>query len=106
VNPSTPLAIVGVQTTDEPFSFDEYAAIESALRVFGRVYVHAAHLPYGFWWDTLRPSIELVRDGERPRESLPLEGAWISARAFVPRDDPRYHRAVEPLRAPLKTLEA
>jgi hypothetical protein len=105
VNPSAPWAVVGGQATDEPFSFAHYAAIESARQVFGSVHVHAVHLPYGFWWDTLRSNIELVRDGEPPRDPLSLDGAWIAAAEFVLRDDPRYEGAVEPLRAPLKALE-
>ena len=91
--------------TDEPFSFGEYAAIESARRMLGPVQVHATHLPYGFWWDTLRPTIELVRDGEPSGDPLPLDGAWVSADEFIPREDPRYDNAVAPLRAPLNALE-
>ena len=92
VNPSTLRAVVGEQATDEPFSFGDYAAIETAQRLLGPVQVHAAHLPYGFWWDTLRPSIDLARDGDPPHDRLPLDGAWISAAVFVSRDDPRYEK--------------
>ena len=106
VNPTSLRAVVGAQATDEPFSFGEYAAIETAQRVLGPVQVHAPHLPYGFWWDTLRPGVDLVRDGDPPRDPLPLDGAWLSGTVFVSRDDPRYHDAVEPLRAPLKLLES
>ena len=61
--------------------------------------VLARHLPYGVWWDRLRPSVQLVRDGEPSVEPLPLNGVWVDPTTFVPLDDPRYEDSAAPYRA-------
>jgi hypothetical protein len=80
------VAVVGTEPTDEPFPFLAYVAIASARAYLGPVVVHANHLPYGVWWDRLRPTIELVRQGEVPADTLPLNGIWVDGGHFLPAD--------------------
>lgn len=84
------MAVVGQELTDEPFPFASYVAIASARDHLGPVQVHARYLPYGVWWDRLRPTVALVRDGEPPDERLPIEGVWVGPGRFVTRKDPCY----------------
>lgn len=84
------VAVVGREPSDAPFPFGEYVAICSARDNLGPVVLHARHLPYGVWWDRLRPTVELVREGSVSEEVLPLDGAWNAEGWFVPSDDPAY----------------
>jgi hypothetical protein len=104
VDERTLTAVVGTEPSDEPFSFGTYVAIESARAVFGAVRVHAVHLPYGFWWDTLRPSVELVRTGEAGVDPLPLGGVWTTTEDFVVETDPCFDGAAAAYRRPLLEL--
>jgi hypothetical protein len=94
-------AVVGSEPTDEPFPFTVYAALASARDCCGPVVVHARHLPYGVWWDRLRPTVELVRGpgGPPPDGQLPLDGVWAGPNRFVTLDDPNYDDLVAPYRA-------
>ncbi len=104
-------AVVGTRRTDEPFPFATYVALASARDHLGPVQVHARHLPYGVWWDRLRPTIELVRpdDAGAPDETesaaphdgsgggvpggpdrLPVDGVWTAEGRFVAVDDDAY----------------
>jgi hypothetical protein len=96
-SPGTRTAVVGVEPTDEPFPFATYVAIASARDHLGPVRVLARHLPYGVWWDRLRPSIELVRppDGTDPAsvavgDELPVAGVWLAAGEHVEPDQAHY----------------
>jgi hypothetical protein len=84
------VAVVGTEPTDEPFPFPTYVAIASAREYLGPVAVHAEYLPYGVWWDRLRPTIELVRQGDVPADTLPLNGIWVDGGHFVPADSDAY----------------
>jgi hypothetical protein len=91
----TPTAEVGTTRTDEPFPFASYVALASARDHLGPVTVVARHLPYGVWWDRLRPTIELVRpasdaDGRDPAPNLPLDVVWRADGVCVTHDDPDY----------------
>jgi hypothetical protein len=88
------VAVVGTNPSDEPFPFTSYVAIASARDHLGPVVVHADHLPYGVWWDRLRPTIELARDGDPPGETLPLNGLWTSEGQLISTDDEAYPLAV------------
>lgn len=86
-------AVVGTEPTDEPFGFTAYAAIASARDRLGPVVVQAHHLPYGVWWDRLRPTVALRRQPVEPDgagQLLPLDGLWDAGGAFVSTDDDRY----------------
>ena len=95
------MAVVGMEPTDEPFSFGDFVAIASARGLFGPVVVHAAHLPYGFWWDTLRTGVELIRTGEPVSDPLPLGGLWAPAEEFIEETDARFYGAAAIYRTPL-----
>ena len=97
---ATRTARLGVDRTDEPFAFATYVALASARDHLGPVTVHARHLPYGVWWDRLRPTIELVRPGADgdpagavDPDPLPLQGLWDDQGGFVAVDDERYGSA-------------
>src|ERR1700722_5505626 len=84
------VAVVGREPTDEPFPFPTYVAIASARECLGPVAVYAEYLPYGVWWDRLRPTTELVRQGDVPTDPLPLNGIWVEGGHFVPADSDAY----------------
>ena len=92
-NAAGAIAVVGTEPTDEPFPFASYVAIASARDHLGPVVVLALHLPYGVWWDRLRPTVELVRHGDAPADSLPLEGVWCDGGRFIPDGSEDYARA-------------
>ncbi len=99
------VAVVGTERTDEPFPFTTYVALASARDHLGAVTVRARHLPYGVWWDRLRPTIELTRPSDDPGAHgddfdhqtgaplLPLDGMWDDEGQFVASDDARYASA-------------
>ena len=93
-------AVLGTKRTDEPFPFTTYVALASARDHLGPVVVRARHLPYGVWWDRLRPTIELTRpaDGHADDDPaatplLPLDGLWDDQGHFVAADDDAYASA-------------
>ena len=55
--------VFGLQNQDEPFHLVHYLAIASCLEVLGpeEVFVHVDQLPYGVYWDLIRPRITLRR---------------------------------------------
>ena len=54
--------VFGLEEQRDPFHFLHYASIESCRRVLGpeRIYFHHTHLPYGPWWERIRPHLTLV----------------------------------------------
>ena len=88
------IAVLGTEPSDAPFPFTSYAAIASARDHLGPIVVQAQHLPYGVWWDRLRPTIELTRDGEITGSPLSLNGVWCRDGRFIPSDDPAYAEGV------------
>jgi len=91
----TPTAEVGTTRTDEPFPFASYVAIASARDHVGPVTVVARHLPYGVWWDRLRPTVALVRpgsgpEGGDPHPNLPLDVVWRADGACIAAGHPDY----------------
>ncbi len=90
--------MVGTERTDEPFPFTTYVALASARDHLGPVAVRARHLPYGVWWDRLRPTIELDQSTGDPGADddlagghlLPLDGLWDEDGRFVTCDDAAY----------------
>lgn len=93
------LAVVGTDRSNEPFPFTSYAAIASARDHLGPVVVLAPHLPYGVWWDRLRPTIDLIRRGEASRNQLPLDGIWCEDGRFIPAAEDGYAGAAAAYRA-------
>ena len=92
------VAVVGTEPTDEPFGFTAYAAIASARDHLGPVVVHARHLPYGVWWDRLRSTVELVRQGPVPDHPLDLGGIWCDGGRFIAAGSEHYAAAAAPYR--------
>ena len=90
VNPACCVAVVGTERSDAPFPFESYAAIASARDHLAPVTVHAEHLPYGVWWDRLRPTVTLAREPYAGGDTLPLDGAWGPDRRFLPRGSEEY----------------
>jgi hypothetical protein len=105
---ATRTAVVGTERTDEPFPFTTYVALASARDHLGAVTVRARHLPYGVWWDRLRPTVELTRPTADPvhddevdgddgglaqAQLLPLDGLWDDDGRFVAPDDAGYTSA-------------
>lgn len=76
VTPACCVAVVGTECSDAPFPFESYAAIASARDHLAPVTVHAEHLPYGVWWDRLRPTVTLARAPYAGDDTLPLDGIW------------------------------
>jgi hypothetical protein len=99
VNAAGFVAVVGTERTDVPFPFAVYVALASARDHLGPVTIHARHLPYGVWWDRLRPTIELVRDGDVSGDVLPLNGLWNRGGCFIPGDAEPYASAASAYRS-------
>ena len=73
-----------VDDPDRPFRFSAYVAIASYIRHHERCSVRATVLPYGMWWQQLRPDIDLTIgpiDGpaDEPDGVWIAPGKWISA---------------------------
>jgi hypothetical protein len=83
---------------DRPFAFEEFVAIASAVRHSGRCEVWTEHLPYGMWWQELRPSIEL-RIGRAPGSAVSPAGVWADADRWIDADDDDYAAVVAPYRS-------
>jgi glycosyltransferase involved in cell wall biosynthesis len=58
--------VFGLREQDEPFHFLHYVSLESCRRVLEpeAMYFHHKHLPWGPWWDRIRPYLTLVRVDE------------------------------------------
>jgi glycosyltransferase involved in cell wall biosynthesis len=54
--------IFGLKPQDEPFHFMHYVSLESCRRVLQpeRIYFHHKNLPWGTWWDRIRPHLTLI----------------------------------------------
>ncbi len=59
--------VFGLREQDEPFHLVHYLAIASCAAVVepAEIHLHCHHLPYGFYWDLVRPMVTLHRI-ERP----------------------------------------
>jgi hypothetical protein len=55
--------VFGLRPQDEPFHLVHYLAIRSCLEVVrpDEVFVHCHELPYGIYWDLIRPHVTLHR---------------------------------------------
>ena len=60
--------VFGLRPQTEPFHLVHYLAIESARRVLApeKILVHFKWLPYGVYWDLIRPALTLVDADEAP----------------------------------------
>jgi len=60
--------VFGLRPQTEPFHLVHYLAIESCRRVLApeRIYLHYKWLPYGVYWDLIRPALTLVEADETP----------------------------------------
>ena len=58
--------VFGLRPQTEPFHLVHYLAIESCRQVLAPdvIYLHHKHLPYGLWWDLIRPHLTLVEVDE------------------------------------------
>jgi glycosyltransferase involved in cell wall biosynthesis len=54
--------VFGLEEQREPFHFLRYVSIESCRRVLEpeRIRLHCTHLPWGPWWERIRPHVEIV----------------------------------------------
>ena len=54
--------VFGLERQREPFHFLHYASIESCRQVLEpeAIYFHHKHLPWGEWWERIRPHLTLV----------------------------------------------
>jgi len=55
--------VFGLDPRDEPFHLVNYLALASCLAVVkpDELHLHCHNLPYGFYWDLIRPKVELHR---------------------------------------------
>jgi glycosyltransferase involved in cell wall biosynthesis len=60
--------VFGLERQREPFHFLHYASIESCRRVLApeAIFFHHKHLPWGEWWERIRPHVTLVEVDEVP----------------------------------------
>ncbi|MGH9048851.1 MAG: glycosyltransferase [Acidimicrobiia bacterium] len=58
--------VFGLRPQSEPFHLVHYLAIESCRRVLApeRIFLHHKWLPYGVYWDLIRPHLTLVHADE------------------------------------------
>ena len=61
--------VFGLRPQTEPFHLVHYLAIESARRILApeKILVHFKWLPYGVYWDLIRPALTLVDADEAPQ---------------------------------------
>jgi hypothetical protein len=57
--------VFGLDRRDEPFHLVHYLALASCLDLVApdELHLHCDRLPYGFYWDLIRPSVRLHRIG-------------------------------------------
>jgi hypothetical protein len=55
--------VFGLREQSEPFHLLHYLAIETCRRILQpeRIYLHYHHLPFGVFWDEIRPHLTLAR---------------------------------------------
>src|SRR4051812_12688720 len=60
--------VYGLRPQTQPFHLVHYLAVESCRRVLrpDEILFHTHHLPYGMYWDLIRPALTLVRIDEVP----------------------------------------
>ena len=60
--------VFGLRPQSEPFHLVHYLAIESCRRMLRptAIQMHHKHLPWGLWWDRIRPHLTLVEVDEAP----------------------------------------
>jgi hypothetical protein len=60
--------VYGLRPQTEPFHVVHYLAIESCRRVVRpeRIFFHCKHVPYGVFWDEIRPRVTIVRVDDAP----------------------------------------
>jgi glycosyltransferase involved in cell wall biosynthesis len=60
--------VFGLERQREPFHFLHYASIESCRRVLEPevIFFHHKHLPWGEWWDRIRPHLMLLEVDDVP----------------------------------------
>lgn len=82
--------VFGLREQREPFHFLHYAAVESCRRMLRpeTIYFHHGHLPWGPWWDRVRPHVRLVEvehlDEVAPsRRRIPAEYLYAHQADFV-----------------------
>jgi len=92
---------IPIDDPDRPFPFSVFVAIASYCRHHGPCTVRVASLPYGMWWQQLRPNINLVVGSfDSPVDDLTelLNGVWKAPGEWVPPEDSGYETAVAPYR--------
>ncbi len=95
------IIVVGDRPSDEPFSFEAYASIRSAQEHLGVYRVYVAELPYGYWWDLLRPTIEIA-SGSEPGTGdrrLDLGTIWLPGGGSVTAGEPGWTTALDRYRS-------
>ena len=77
--------VFGLRPQVEPFHLLHYLAIESCRQVVKpeAIYLHYHHLPFGVFWDVIRPHLKLLRVGLAPE---------VRAAKYNPRLVPRHYR--------------
>jgi hypothetical protein len=60
--------VFGLRPQTEPFHLMHYLALESCRRVLGpdQIMLHYKHLPYGVYWDLIRPELTLLEVDTAP----------------------------------------
>jgi hypothetical protein len=66
--PRTVHFVYGLRPQTEPFHLVHYLAIESCRRILApdRILLHHKWLPYGVYWDLVRPAVTLIDADEAP----------------------------------------
>jgi hypothetical protein len=93
--------VIGGRPSDEPFAFEAYASIRSAQEHLGVRCVQVAELPYGYWWDLIRPTIELVSLAELGTSDRRLElgTIWLPGGGSVGVGEPGWTIALDRYRS-------
>jgi len=63
--------VFGLRDQSEPFHLLHYLSIETCRRILQPevIFLHYHHLPFGLYWDAIRPHLKLVRVGLVPEVS-------------------------------------
>ena len=78
--------VCGFARSAEPFHLVHYLAIASCLEVAGihEVHVHCDELPYGFYWDLIRPYVTLHRVDPVPEVSkFEYSDPWVARYSYA-----------------------
>jgi hypothetical protein len=93
-----------IQDSDRPFPFEAYVAIASYVRHHGQCQVQVDALPYGMWWQELRPDIDLVV-GPINGPTDDLTGVWMADGEWIEADHEGYATAAAPYREAVTWLD-